>query len=443
MRKFLQLFLLIILWPFCVCADSSVIVEGWTEKIAVTNHGKKSEVFIELKVGNLPENTALKAFTIAFSKNREIKIDAVLQDNKSADFSFKDNALQVNFNKAKSANSKIGLYFSYEEIYKKVDKFLRQEIIDIPPFAKGAKAQIMFEFPGSFESATLNPNIIKSGNSFIYNNIVPPEGVKEIIKITPSQSSWNVIVEAKISSDKTLKKVSALVPNYFKSGSQQVSDLVVRPNVNSFRERFEKGKRVFDFSGNETSISILSSAKIFTGRNNRSQIIRNPANYLSVSQSDSTLLSPILAFIKQDKKNDNLPLYARIGKFVHEFLHYDISYANKLPSLAEILQNRRGVCTEFAHLYNSLARLAGIPSVIIDGAACGEYDSCRGHAWNMIYYNNYWIEVDPTWDLMSGVVSSSHVYLKDEGDEDVVIKYLKESGKIHSEVNLTMKNLAL
>lgn len=443
MRKFLQLFLLVIFWPFCVCADSGIIVEGWTEKIEVTNSGKKSEVFVELRVGNIPANTAIKSFALSFSKAREIRIDAVVQDSKSADFSFRDNVLQVNFNKAKPANSKIGLYFSYEEIYKKIDKFLRQEIIDIPPFARGAKAQVMFEFPGSFESATLNPSIIKSGNSFIYNNIVPPEGVKEIVKLTPSQSVWSVSVEAKISSDKTLKKVSAFVPNYFQSGSQQVVDLMVKPSATSFKERFEKGKRVFDFSSNDKSISILSSARIFTGRNNRSQIIRNPANFLSISKSEINLLSPILNFIQQDKKNSNLPLYARIGKFVHEFLHYDLSYANKLPQLSEILQKRAGVCTEFAHLYNSLARLANIPSVVIDGAACGEYDSCRGHAWNMIYYNNDWIEVDPTWDLMSGVVSSSHVYLKDEGDEDVIIKYLEESGKISSEVELTMKNLYL
>ncbi|MES2677866.1 MAG: transglutaminase domain-containing protein [Pseudomonadota bacterium] len=69
--------------------------------------------------------------------------------------------------------------------------------------------------------------------------------------------------------------------------------------------------------------------------------------------------------------------------------------------------------TKYARLFTALTRLAEIFTITVEGIACGEYDHCQGHSWNMIYYNNQWLEVDPIWDLMSGIVSSSHVYMSD------------------------------
>jgi transglutaminase-like putative cysteine protease len=100
--------------------------------------------------------------------------------------------------------------------------------------------------------------------------------------------------------------------------------------------------------------------------------------------------------------------------------------------------NRLGVCTEYARLYDGLARLAGIPSFVIDGAACDEKEKCQGHSWNMIFYGGRWIEVDPTWNLMSGAVSSSHVYINDNGQGEVEIKYRSDAGKVNIEMGIDM-----
>ena len=76
--------------------------------------------------------------------------------------------------------------------------------------------------------------------------------------------------------------------------------------------------------------------------------------------------------------------------------------------------------------------------MIIDGAACGEYDQCRGHSWNMIFVDGKWIEVDPTWNLMSGIVSSSHIYFNDQGKGETILQYYNDM-TIDSSTEIEMK----
>jgi hypothetical protein len=48
--------------------------------------------------------------------------------------------------------------------------------------------------------------------------------------------------------------------------------------------------------------------------------------------------------------------------------------------------------------------------------------------------------VDPTWDLMSGVVSSSHIYFNDYEKGGVKIQYFEDGIKVESNVDFEMAN---
>jgi hypothetical protein len=41
----------------------------------------------------------------------------------------------------------------------------------------------------------------------------------------------------------------------------------------------------------------------------------------------------------------------------------------------------------------------------------------------MIFVNNKWVYVDPTWNLSSGMVSSSHIYIKDNRKEELLLQF--------------------
>ena len=441
MRKLAALFFLA---SFSAYAEPELKILSWRENSEITANGKNSEILINGKTIGLGQNQFLTAFGIGFGSNEDlIKITNVICDGKPAKYSFAGNVLKIEFPKPKANNQLVSMSFAYEMQYAKVSRFLRQEIIDIPKSAAGADARVTLTFPREFESATFNPNITKSGNNFTYSNIsVPAGGVAEIVKLTESSGVFDVAVKVKIASEKPLKNLTITVPTYFQNPRQEVQNYTIFTNVKPLEQKTRGNDKIFIFNSNSREINVASKARITTGNKvRRMETALNPLDYMKVNEEETNLLLPILRKIKQDQNNRNWPLHIRIGKFVNEFIKYDKNYVGRLPSLKEILQNPIGVCTEYARLYDALLRVAGIPSFTIHGGACGEYDTCQGHSWNMLFHNNRWIEVDPTWNLMSGLVSSSHIYFKDSNRQDVIMQYFENQGGINSEIELEMKEV--
>jgi transglutaminase-like putative cysteine protease len=441
LKSFLTL--LFFLFPLASYGSNNIAINSWQENTNLTATGKISEILAQGKVKNLPQNQIMTSFSISFDKSRHLKIIEVICDSKDAKFSFQNQTLKIDFSKGKNNGDGFLIYFSFDEKYDQVDKFLRQEIIDIPNFAAGANSRISINFPGYLESATLNPNLKKEANSFIYSNIVPSQGVHEIIKLTPVQNIWDVTVKAKITAPEGLNNATVVLPTYFQSGGQKVENFQITSSTQPIKQDLSTDKKILKFKTANRSILIENKARISTGKNFRQAIARDPNDYLKVDPNDLALLTPILENIKRDSKYGDIALYAKIGKYVHDLIRYDESYIGKLPSIVEIIQNPVGVCSEYAKLFNVLARIAKIPAVSIDGAACGEGNKCVGHAWNAIYHEGKWIEVDPTWDLMSGVVSSSHVYFNEEGKGGVLVQYFDNKESVASEIDFEMKEVQL
>ena len=432
------IFLIFLFAPFNSYAERNIEINSWQENTNLTSRGKMSEVLAQGKVKNVPKNQVMASFSIAFDKTRNLKIIDVICDGKDANFKFENNALQINFIKGKADGDKFLIYFSFDEKYDKVEKFLRQELIDIPSFAAGATAKVNINFPGYLDSATLNPNLKKESNSFIYSNIVPSDGVREMIKLTPSKNVWDVTIRTTINSAKGLNNATVFLPTYFENGGQKIENLRLTSSTPPIKQEKKDDKKVLKYKTENRTIIIENKARVHTGKNSRLLPNRNPSEYLEVESLEAALLTQTLENIRRDTKYGDIPLYAKIGKYVHDFIRYDESYIGKLPSISEILQNPVGVCSEYAKLFNSLARLAKIPSIAVDGAACGENDKCMGHAWNVIFDNGKWIEVDPTWDLMSGTVSSSHIYFNDDQKGQVLVKYFDDKESVMSKIDFEM-----
>jgi hypothetical protein len=433
-----------VIFAFCLLFSSACFAKSefkifsWQENTNLTASGKDSEIFVQGQVQNLQQNQVITNFQISFDGKRSIKINKVICDGIETNFSFSNNALKIEFARHKPNKAPISIYFSYQETYDEINQFLRQEVISIPAFAVGAQAKVAINFSQFLESATLNTHIQKIGNSFTYSNIVPLDGVLEIIKLTAAQNVWDVLINAKVDSNRPLKNAKIILPRYFENGGQKVENSTTKINVASLQQKAQNNQKIFKLQNSANQILVQNAARIYTGKKNRVLFDRQPENYLEISSQDANLLASILQKILQNPKYQDLPLHAKIGEFVHEFIKYDRSYIGKLPQLAEILQNQIGVCTEYAQLYNALARLAKIPSFIVHGGACGEYKKCEGHAWNVIYVDGKWIEVDPTWNLFSGIVSSSHIYFSDSKKPGIEVEYVDEQQNVSSQVDFEM-----
>jgi hypothetical protein len=103
----------------------------------------------------------------------------------------------------------------------------------------------------------------------------------------------------------------------------------------------------------------------------------------------------------------------RLVAFVFRFLKKE--YKFEPHSIFEIIEHRRGDCSEHSHLFAVLARCAGLPARVVDGLVyMGDGNSSFGiHAWNEVVIDGKWVPVDPTWGQTE--VDATHILLKREG----------------------------
>jgi transglutaminase-like putative cysteine protease len=81
-------------------------------------------------------------------------------------------------------------------------------------------------------------------------------------------------------------------------------------------------------------------------------------------------------------------------RFVRGYLEYERDARN--PSVLEIIESRRGDCSEHANLLVTLARTVGIPARRVSGLALAGDRQFGMHAWVEVAVKDNWIAVDPT-----------------------------------------------
>ena len=89
------------------------------------------------------------------------------------------------------------------------------------------------------------------------------------------------------------------------------------------------------------------------------------------------------------------------NEYVFKNFAYTKGITNITTTLDEILEIKKGVCQDFAHLLLQLLRTAGIPSRYVSGYVCSNDSGLRGegatHAWVEIYTPTQgWLGLDPT-----------------------------------------------
>lgn len=87
----------------------------------------------------------------------------------------------------------------------------------------------------------------------------------------------------------------------------------------------------------------------------------------------------------------------RLVNFVDKFIIDDMSA--EPPTVLDLIETRRGDCTEHSDLFVTLARSLGIPARVVNGFIYGEDSllSFGGHAWCEVVVDGKWYAVDPTW----------------------------------------------
>lgn len=116
-----------------------------------------------------------------------------------------------------------------------------------------------------------------------------------------------------------------------------------------------------------------------------------------------------------DYKNKSIIAIAQeCNQYIFENFTYTKGITNIETTVDEILEIKKGVCQDFAHLLLQLVRTAGIPARYVSGYICPNESSFRGegatHAWVEIYTPKQgWLGLDPTnniWTMDNHVILS-------------------------------------
>jgi transglutaminase-like putative cysteine protease len=96
-----------------------------------------------------------------------------------------------------------------------------------------------------------------------------------------------------------------------------------------------------------------------------------------------------------------LEIAQQCNNYIFNHFTYTKGITNIETTVDEILEIRKGVCQDFAHVLLQLLRTAGIPSRYVSGYICPNESGLRGegatHAWVEIYTPNQgWLGLDPT-----------------------------------------------
>ena len=88
---------------------------------------------------------------------------------------------------------------------------------------------------------------------------------------------------------------------------------------------------------------------------------------------------------------------SRLVEFVEQYIQDDYT-ANPL-TLMDVIEKKKGDCSEHAKLFTAMARALGIPCRTVGGLVYlgDEYQAFGLHAWNEVVMGGVWVPVDPTW----------------------------------------------
>jgi transglutaminase-like putative cysteine protease len=127
-------------------------------------------------------------------------------------------------------------------------------------------------------------------------------------------------------------------------------------------------------------------------------------------------------------------------------LHTELMYAPGATTIAtpvtEVLEIRRGVCQDFAHLMIACMRSRGLAARYVSGYVRSLVGSAASHAWVAVYTPPFgWLELDPTNDTMVGTDHIAVAWGRDFGDVSPLRGIILGGGSHRLSVDVRVEHL--
>jgi hypothetical protein len=412
---------------FCIIlldsALANLLVKNWKQDVVFNNKGQEITVTLDLIAEGLGENYYYSSWSFIFDEKSKINfIDAKFvnvfkKENKTT---FENNKITFDFDKLFN-NKKITISFKYQEINDEIEnlKYMRYEAVQIPKMAVG-KSSLKVTVPTDLDVYSLNDKFTQNNNIYTWSgNIEENEGFFDVFQMTKKKARWDLSTRVEITNDYEIKDATVTIPLNFVGGNNNIADYTVYNNQINYVDgekiiKNEKDNTIVVNFKNLNSTKAFVEVKSLVENNYNNFYWLNDLDLNTILTIDNNYESELVTLAQKILQNNNskLPFYAKIGKWVHENIKYDMNYFGKTMTSAEILRIKKGVCEHYSVLYQDLLRSLGIPAQVVTGISYS-YDkkTFENHAWVIVNHNGAWIPLDPTWGIFSGKLPISHIFV--------------------------------
>ena len=289
------------------------------------------------------------------------------------------------------------------------------------------------------------------------NGIADDEPLKELFKLSLKKGTWDIQEEFVLESKNNIDQCKFMMNRLFKGGNLKEKEFEIIQENGEFVDDEKENKYIFNFKDlreNTTTIKLRIKAENSTSDYN---VIDKKDLITKIPDEDKQFFKDLSNKILKEDKSD-FPVYKKLGKWVHNYITYNINHFGKTYTAKEIYNNKEGVCKHFTLLYNTLLVSQGIDAIYISGYALDltennvmkENETTKAlntnpntldsqkHAWTLAKIDGKWAPLDATWNMFDKNLPISHIFQSYDnitfstrtfGDNHVDNKITKESIK--------------
>ena len=268
--------------------------------------------------------------------------------------------------------------------------------------------------------------------------------------------------------------MARLIPGNFPGQRCERAQVLVEPAPSSYREftdYFGNRSSYFDIQRSHRKMSVVSVSEVSRETipphpgpgptwTEALELLRASRNSDEIQVREYMLPSPLLRPLR------SLTRYAEeffvagrpvrdcildFGQAIHRDFEYDPEFSDIATPLSDVMEHRRGVCQDFAHLAIAGIRAMGLPAAYVSGyletlPPPGK-EKLRGadasHAWFRAYVPDLgWFEFDPTNNMVPAEQHVVLAYGRDYADVAPLRGVVQGGGKHEIKVAVDMEQLA-
>ena len=357
-------------------------------------------------------------------------VDLVELNGKKTEYTKGNASIQIN-NFGALNNQFAEFHFKYKYYTNEDKSIIRQESI-ITKNTKNTYCKLIVKIPDNyavFSSKEIFHKKPKKNNIYFYNGISNEKQLYELFKFSFKKASWDIHQEFTLEAKENIEKCKFSMNRIYKGGNLKENEFEVILDNGEYIDDEKEDKFIFNFKDLNTNKTTIKLKVKVDNSISDYKYIEKKELITKIPEEDKQFFKDLSnKIINEDKSN--MPNYKKIGKWVYNYLKYDLSFYGKTYTAKEIYNNKSGVCKHYTLLYNTLLVSQGIDAINISGYALNitennimkenennkgipnEPDTLTnsGHVWTLAKIDGEWIPLDATWNLFDKIIPVTHIF---------------------------------